>query len=519
MAKELRQSMSWLHTWAGILLSGLIFAVFWMGTLSVFDREIDRWMMPDTRLELPKQWSLNASLMPTIQRLTTQAHIRQWGVTLPDERTPYLRLFYQTASGEFINERLDVTTGELIPDPGTLGATGFIFPFHYRLNIPWAGLGYWLVGLAAMAMMVLLVSGVLIHKKIFKEFFTFRPQKRLQRVSLDLHNLTGVAALPFHFLITLSGLIIFSSIYFPNAAELAYADTRHPSTTFFAESGDAFQRPASGHSTSQQASLDDMVKRAQSHWRDAVGFIRVRNVGDTQSVVQLGRTIKHEVSWNIDKLYFDAVNGKLLHEATAKPLMGIQRFFVGLHFIQFQHGALRWLYFIAGVGSCIMIGTGFIFWSQARRKRHARQQLAGVRIVDTMAIGSVSGIILATVAFWLANRILPADAVLASAKRADLEVWVFYLIWLCSFVHAALCTQSALKQQCASIAVLALTAVLANGLTTGDSLWSGHAPSLAAVAGMNASLIIGAIIAAVIAIKLHRRQKLPVIATARGHYA
>ena len=31
----------------------LLFAIFWMGTLSVFDREIDRWMMLDTRLALP----------------------------------------------------------------------------------------------------------------------------------------------------------------------------------------------------------------------------------------------------------------------------------------------------------------------------------------------------------------------------------------------------------------------------------------------------------------------------------
>ena len=42
--------MGWLHTWAGLVLGAILFAIFWMGTLSVFDREIDRWLMPETRL-------------------------------------------------------------------------------------------------------------------------------------------------------------------------------------------------------------------------------------------------------------------------------------------------------------------------------------------------------------------------------------------------------------------------------------------------------------------------------------
>lgn len=36
----------------------------------------------------------------------------------------------------------------------------------------------------------------MINRKIFKEFFTFRPRKRTQRSALDLHNMTGVVALP-----------------------------------------------------------------------------------------------------------------------------------------------------------------------------------------------------------------------------------------------------------------------------------------------------------------------------------
>ena len=45
--------------------------------------------------------------------------------------------------------------------------------FHYTLH---GGLpGYWLVGWISMCMLVALISGVVVHKRIFKDFFTFRP--------------------------------------------------------------------------------------------------------------------------------------------------------------------------------------------------------------------------------------------------------------------------------------------------------------------------------------------------------
>lgn len=77
-----------------------------------------------------------------------------------------------------------------------------------------------------MATLVLLVSGVVIHRKIFTDFFTFRPDRKLPRSSLDLHNLTGVLALPFHFTMALSGLIIFIAIYFPTVVSSAYDGDR-----------------------------------------------------------------------------------------------------------------------------------------------------------------------------------------------------------------------------------------------------------------------------------------------------
>ena len=47
----LRQSMSWLHTWSGLLLGWLLYAVFFTGTLSYFRDEINA--VSYTHLTLP----------------------------------------------------------------------------------------------------------------------------------------------------------------------------------------------------------------------------------------------------------------------------------------------------------------------------------------------------------------------------------------------------------------------------------------------------------------------------------
>jgi len=50
MKGSLTQSMSWLHTWCGLLLGWMLFAIFLTGTLAVFDKEINWWMQPGHRL-------------------------------------------------------------------------------------------------------------------------------------------------------------------------------------------------------------------------------------------------------------------------------------------------------------------------------------------------------------------------------------------------------------------------------------------------------------------------------------
>lgn len=80
-----RQANAWLHTWSGLVLGWLLFAVFLTGTLSYFLDEINTWMRP----ELHRSHADAATVQRAVDRLATLApEAGTWTLNLPDERQP-----------------------------------------------------------------------------------------------------------------------------------------------------------------------------------------------------------------------------------------------------------------------------------------------------------------------------------------------------------------------------------------------------------------------------------------------
>jgi len=501
MRETFRQSMGWLHTWAGVVVGALLFAMFWMGTLTVFDKEIDRWMLPETRLQAPAKVSIEPAVSTARDLAPESAFL---AFQLPTVREPLVEIVYENEDGVSITRHLNPVSGRILPLPESLAGTHFILPFHYSLHLQWLNIGLWLMGLAAMAMLMLLISGVVIHRKIFADFFTFRHECKLPRSSLDLHNLTGVLGLPFYFVITLSGLMISFTTYFPGLITAVYDNDR---AAFFADAFGSFQREAAKtpETPSALAQLDDMLAQASQSWEgDAPYSVRVHHLGDASATVEMLRSRAGSIDVNVDRVYFDAATGDLLRTHTAAPVLHVQRFIFGLHYIQFNHWPLRWLYFVLGLSGCVVIATGFLYWLAKRRKRWQAGDVPGFRLVEGLAIGSVTGIVIATLTFFVANRLLPPGASFAGYERAALEVWAFYLVWHASFAHAWLRPGRAWREQCWAIAALALLAPVLNGVTTGDHLLKTLLEGYWPVAGMDLLLLAGAGVAIYAARKLSR---------------
>jgi hypothetical protein len=250
-----------------------------------------------------------------------------------------------------------------------------------------------------------------------------------------------------------------------------------------------------------------MTAEAKRLWGGAAAsLVIVWHPGDAAGYVEMRRSNDDVVSFPPGERFFDSSTGMRLSHREPLPVASAQHFVAGLHLVHFRHWTLRWLYFALGLSGCVLIATGSLFWLERRRKRHAELGLAGLRISEGLTIGSVSGIVIATLSFFIVNRLLPSDIAFAGYDRAALEIWTFYLVWLAAFGHAWWRPRCAWTEQCWALASFAAAAALSNWLTTGDHLLRSLAHRhLWAVAGMDLLLLAGAAAAAITAIRLRCR--------------
>jgi hypothetical protein len=233
-------------------------------------------------------------------------------------------------------------------------------------------------------------------------------------------------------------------------------------------------------------------------------------VGDANSYVSVYRAGTDRIALTGEGIHFKASTGELLREdPPLTPVASINTFLTGLHLQHFRHWLLRWLYVLGGLSGCVCIATGFVFFVEKRKRQHAKQGQPGARWVDAFAVSTVTGMLVATLAMLIGNRLLPIDL----PARGDWEQWIFWGAWMLAFAHGIWRTAPvaearmapAWAEQCGAIAVMAVAAVLLNWVTTGDhlprTLGGGYWP----VAGVDLFLLASAATAAMAARKLRGR--------------
>lgn len=540
MFASFRLSMTWVHTWFGLVLGYVLMACFFFGALSVFDREIDRWAIPETRYEPQPMPSFDRMLLPIFQKIKPRADSYEYAQgqvegTLPPaesmqptgfgayttHRDPVLGMYAafdvpnkpKDATVDHVhvygNATIDPRSGALISNDKLAIGSDFFYPLHFHLHIDWMDLGYWIVGLAALIMLVALVTGVIIHRKIFREFFTFRPRKQTQRSALDLHNLTGVVALPFHFFFAFTGLVIFAGIYLPVTQKMFHA--QHEAYEKFEATHTGLPHDPAGI-PAPLASVDAMVAEAQRRWaaRDMagdVGYLEVTHYGDANGYVSVYRAGTDRVTLTGQGIHFRASTGEVIREdPPPSAVTGVSDWLAGLHLQHFRHWLLRWFYVLGGLAGCVCIATGFIFFVEKRKRQHARAGSSGSRWVDALAVTAVTGMLIATAAMLVANRLLPETL----AARGDWEERIFWFSWLAALLHAGWrsapveqgLVSPAWREQCRALAVLCIAAPVLNWITTGDHLVRTIGAGYWPVAGFDIALLVAAGIAAYAAWRL-----------------
>lgn len=504
--RGIRQTMSDLHIWAGLLTGWFLYAMFLTGTVSYFKDELSQWMRPELphQAEVPDAAGVAQRIADELQKVASGSS--QWGITLPDARNNVASAFWRVPGTEgrraFQSATFDPATGHKVSSRETAGGD-FFYRFHFQFHYMPVLWGRWLAGFCAMLMLVAIVSGVITHKKIFVDFFTFRWGKG-QRSWLDAHNALSVFGLPFHAMITYTGLVTLMALYMPWGSQTAFK-TPAERQRLTAELS-AFIQP--GKPSGQKAALapvEDMVRQAQARWgHDNINRVTITNGGDAAARVSVSRGDQGRASVSPQYMLFEGSTGKLLEtKDRVGPAAETRGVMYALHLGRFGDGVTRWLYFLVSLAGTAMVGTGLVMWTVKRRQKlpDPDKPYFGFRVVERLNIAAIAGLSIAMAGMLWANRLLPTTL----PERSAWEIHSFFIVWGLMAVHAVLrpAKKAWLEQLWLATAALALLPLL-NVFTTHRPLWHSLAEGDWVFAGVDGMLWALAALHAMLAIRTAR---------------
>jgi len=475
MKDSFRQSMKWFHTWVGLIVGWVLFFMFLTGTLGYFYQEITRWMEPE-RPFIEHNIS-NERLLDIAQAylINNAQGVDEWDIMLPSVRDQNLRVGWRHPAeagkkrGKYKIKVLDANTGDEIERRAT-GGGRLLYRMHYRFHYLPTEISYWIVGFCSMLMLLAVITGVVIHKKIFTDFFTFRAKKGLLGW-LDIHNVLSVIALPFHFMITYSGLLFFLFTYMvlstnlqTNEDELdAMLDEIYPRTAHLEKANQA----------AKMLDISILYQQAKTTWQaDELSYVEMFAANDVNAHVLF---VRHEtdITYNPeDEVMVNAVTGELIlqkpKEYTVTSM--IHNGFFSLHEGHFAGSIARWIYFFTGLIGSAMIASGLILWTTKRKPKQLKNPNGpdfGYRLVEQLNIGTIVGLPIAIAMYFYANRLLPVDM----ANRVNWEANVMFISWAMLLIYPIFRPANKAWYEQLTLAALVYFALpLVNVLTTNKHL-------------------------------------------------
>ncbi len=434
LPKQETKLMVAVHGWSGIVLGLLLYAVVLTGTAAVFAEEIGIWSAG----HVASRSAFTRPLGDAVQRLGAQtAHLYYEDVDLFEVGDHDLGVFFHRhetdGSGNLINRgifyRLDKNggvaerqagTGEDVFGPRNDSAlSAFLVDTHVRLHIPnpW---GLILTGILGLTMLVAAISGLLIHRHLFKDIFTLRRGAKPGLFNRDRHSVAGTWSLPFAFVLAFTGSFFsfFGTIGVPIVAMAAFGgDVAALSEAVFGTPGTPDTRPAVTGGLDRIAA--DSIRRAGG----VPTFATIEHFGRADARV----TTFHEPrDGDIApcSLLYDGASGRFLRP---KPVIGSRPSAGGtlaaimspLHFGNFMGLLSKAIWFGLGFAMCYVTYTGIRLWLV---RRDGTRSLAWLdRIVVMTGLGLPFALACSAAAFLVALPLgtavfwTPAGFIVASA--------------------------------------------------------------------------------------------------------
>jgi len=436
-----------LHSWVGIITGILLFVIAFTGAVAVFARpELKIWANEGIRGNIEINSQRYEQVIQTYANKAGDDYQEEVHIVFPGQRSSttarvifeghfedengkeqHKGIVYQFAPNTFelVGEAtMDVFFNTLKHDMAT-----FIGSFHADLHLG-RPVGLILTGLLGLTLMVSIVTGVFVHRKILAQLFTFRVRKSFTLALNDGHKVMSVWAVLFHGVIAFTGafLGLATVILVPAAAYVGFNGDQEKLIETFT----AIKAPIIAQ-VEQPTQLADIIEKSIKNrpdltfsnvsimgFNDANAMVYIFGSGGEQlggeTLVYKGATAEYVTSQaNFGRL--EGITGKILDAMFP------------LHFGNFGGLAVKTLWAILGLATALLPITGLMLWIErglnAKQPAHSR---GTYQTFNKLLIGSCGGLVLATALLFPAQLLL--NKFVANSEHTTFIFTSFFSSWL-----------------------------------------------------------------------------------------
>lgn len=392
------------HTISGIIISVILYVMFFAGSFSFFKEDISAWHKNHSyqlhRQNTIKDYNkLIDSLSKhhplkgrdfdfTMQRNGTGAYVNMSAShdstlqkKVKPEEKPKKERRGRKKKGDSESFTYDFSKKQEMDYVKTYDMGEFLYRLHFlaplnkipiRLGTPF---GYLLAGIVSFLFLFALITGVFLHwDKLVSNFFVFRPWSKWKTVWTDLHTALGVIGFPFQFIFAVTGIVLIVNfvlispyakfLYNGNTEKVYQVLSYSDSTTY----------PYTYTPLQEEFNLNSIIKELQDKWPDTeLKSISIKNYQDSNMHIILHAKAPTNVRFaGTGKLVYRVQDQQIIYEKS--PLSSsyvekVRSFIYHLHFGDFGGRPLRVMFFVLGIMGCIVINSGVMIWLVARDKK------------------------------------------------------------------------------------------------------------------------------------------------------
>ncbi|MFZ4261766.1 PepSY-associated TM helix domain-containing protein [Sphingobacterium sp. HJSM2_6] len=398
------------HTISGIIVSALLYVIFFAGTLSFFKKEFSAWQANESTYQKEidhRNFQVPLDSLSATKDLTGRNiiyYLSQGGVhgyINVSASQDTLRNKKNKAALKPVGQEKRKGRGRggdsdasyfgynFIQNKASDYASSYdLGEFFYRLHflaplnevpirLPFAPFGYFIAGLTSFIFLFALITGLLLHwDKLVSNFYIFRPYSKWKTIWTDMHTALGVIGFPYQLVYAITGIVlILNSVLMVPFDKMLYKDAE---VSLYEDLGEIHNFPLSySYSKLDTAfNLGHYIQLTRDKWPGSkLKRIYINNYGDKEMYITIETEPPFKQSFaGSGLLSMRIIDGTILKEKSPTDDVNyidrIKSVFYRLHFGDFAGYPLKIVYFILGIMGCFVIISGILIWLVARDKNN-----------------------------------------------------------------------------------------------------------------------------------------------------